>query len=66
MTPGLFFTPTYDPTVNFPFNFLKFHLDALICHLLFSRFILTHSFAIEVEGILKLLLPFVTSNKSYN
>ncbi len=46
MTPGLFFTPTYDPTVNFPFSFLNFHSDAIICHLLLSRIILTHSFAI--------------------
>ncbi len=48
MTPELFFIltyPTYDPTVNFPFNFpnsvnfpfifLNFHSDALFCHLLF-------------------------------
>jgi hypothetical protein len=46
MTPGLFSTPTYDPTVNFPLNFLNFHSDALICHYLFLHFILIHSFAI--------------------
>jgi hypothetical protein len=49
MTLELFFTPTYptyDPTVNFPFNFLNFHSDALICHLLFLLIILTHSLAI--------------------
>ncbi len=42
MTPELFFIlpyPTYDPirnSVNFPFNFLNFHSDACLCHLLFS------------------------------
>ncbi len=46
MTPKLFFTSTYDPTVNFPFDFLSFHSDALIYHLLFLHFILMHSFAI--------------------
>ncbi len=46
MTLGLFFTSTYDPSVNSPFNFLNFHSDALICHLLFLHFILMHSFAI--------------------
>jgi hypothetical protein len=49
MTPKSFFSPTYpthDPTVNFPFNFLNFHSDTLICHLLFLCIILTHSFAI--------------------
>ncbi len=49
MTSGLFFKPTYptyDPTVIFSFNFLNFHSDALICHLLFLRIFLTHSFAI--------------------
>jgi hypothetical protein len=49
MTWGLFFTPTYptyDPKVNFPFNFLNFQSDALICHLLFLCIILVHSFAI--------------------
>jgi hypothetical protein len=48
MIPELFFIltyPTYDPTfnfpsnfwnlVNFPFNFLNFYSDALLCHLLF-------------------------------
>ncbi len=41
MTPELFFIltyPTYDPiqnSVNFPFNFLTFHSDVLLCHLLF-------------------------------
>jgi hypothetical protein len=42
MTLELFFIltyPTYDPTVNFSFNFLTFHSDALICHLLFLFFI---------------------------
>jgi hypothetical protein len=54
MTPELFFIltyPTYDPiwnSVNFPFNFLNFHSDALLCHLLFCPLlflpiILTHS-----------------------
>jgi hypothetical protein len=50
MTPDLFFTPTYpayDPTVNFPFNVLNFHSDALICYLLFLCIILTHSLAIS-------------------
>jgi hypothetical protein len=59
MTPELFFIlthPTYDPTVNFlfnflnsvnfPFNFLNFHPDILLCHLLFSPIILTHATAI--------------------
>jgi hypothetical protein len=49
MTPELFFTPTYpsyDPTVNFPFNFLNFLSDALLCHLLFLPIILMHSIAI--------------------
>ncbi len=49
MTPELFFTPTYstyDPTVNFPFNFLNLHSDALICNLLFLLIILTHSLTI--------------------
>ena len=46
MTLGLFFTHTYDPTVNFPFNFLNFHSDTLISHLLFLCFNLMHSFAI--------------------
>jgi hypothetical protein len=45
MTPGIFFTPTYDPTVNFPVNFPTFHSDALIFHLLSLRIILTHSIA---------------------
>ncbi len=46
MTPELFLIPTYPtyhPTVNFPFNFLNFHSDALICHLLFLLIILMHS-----------------------
>ncbi len=49
MTPELFFIltyPTYDPiqnSFNFPFNFLNFHSDALLCHLLFSpTVIFTH------------------------
>jgi hypothetical protein len=49
MTPELFFMltyPTYDPTVNFPFNFLNFHSEALLCHLLFLIIILMHSIAI--------------------
>jgi hypothetical protein len=49
MTLELFFTPTYpayDPTVNFPFNFLNFHSGALIRHLLFLLIILMHSLAI--------------------
>ncbi len=38
MTLGLFFTPiypSYDPTGTSPFNFLNFHSDTLIFHLLF-------------------------------
>ncbi len=49
MTPELFLIPTYptyDPTVNFPFNFLNFHSDALICHLLLLLIILMYSLAI--------------------
>ncbi len=59
MTLELFFIltyPTYDPTfnfpfnflnsVNFPFNFLNFHSDTLLCHVLFLPIILTHSIAI--------------------
>ncbi len=60
MTLELYFMltyPTYDPTfnfplnflnsVNFPFNFLNFHSDALLCHLLFLPIILVHSIAIH-------------------
>ncbi len=46
MTPELFFVltyPTYDPTVNFPFNILNFQSDSLICHLIFLLIILMHS-----------------------
>ncbi len=49
MTPELVFIltyPTYNPTVNFPFDFLNFHSDALLCHLLFSPIIRMHSIAI--------------------
>jgi hypothetical protein len=59
MTPDLFFIltyPTYDPTVNFPFNFLNsvnfpfnflnFHSDALLCHLLFLPITLMHLIAL--------------------
>ncbi len=62
MTPELFFIlthPTYDPTfyfpvnfqnsVNFPFNFLNFHSDALHCHLFQLHIILMHSIAISLR-----------------
>ena len=42
MTTGLS-PPIYDPTVFVPLNFRHFHYDALICHLLFLQFILTHT-----------------------
>jgi hypothetical protein len=55
MTPGLFFIltyPTYDPiwsSVNFTLNFLNFHSDALLCHLIF--FVVGQLYSIQYKII---------------